>query len=799
MQNTQQQISTESILDLIWHIIAPLRGMMDFTDMPLHILSILYAYHKGYPINIKQRHIEHVVENDPLYNDLVNAAPANDAVHSVLCNIQQVLEGTDRNHFNTIYPTILKGLFDLFNTHAGLSNGEFYTPREITKLMAYILKEENCTSIYDPFCGTAAIVHELTKNAPNIHFDGQELNHKIGLYARVNLEAACITHGKIRTCDSIRQWNNQIYDAVATCPPFNLIINEEQRREMLNAIPHDFRSIEGIVLTAPFFINKARLSVVLAPMGVCFRGDHTPNRSSQYFLRRYLIEENLLDAVIALPSNILYGTSIPSVMLICKKGRMPNDPITFVHAEEYYRGDKRMRTLDVDRLIYMMETSQKDCIKVTHSEIRDYDYNLNPSLYINTDFDLKEGQQIVRLGDIIAPIEGSRTHKLFDRFLVSNLSSDFIEILLRNSKVTDIDQPRRDYIFRSFEASDRKYLLANNMAQMDIRYGLFTDNKSFSCPSDIKVYVINESIVTPEYLAYILVNNPAISKGRMTLGNYMSFPLVIDSIENQKEVVSKLVQQYTAKVETEREADAKRLGIKQNISDLEHMLGSTQLRIGKIIKRLENYTPDMANYQQVVKQLKDNVEYMNRIIRYSNANIEQDSIYRKSDNLIEYVTSYVDGWINYGNNCFELSVINELDENVSISFDRNMLTVMLDSILNNAVRHGFHKKKMDGNIVQIRLSLVEHESKPFVLISVSNNGVAMKEGFTIDDFISRGRFSASTGRSGLGGFHTYQIVKGHDGFLYLDSNKQWSVIVEVLLPLDSSSINNIPEYDHECI
>ena len=106
---------------------------------------------------------------------------------------------------------------------------------------------------------------------------------------------------------------------------------------------------------------------------------------------------------------------------------------------------------------------------------------------------------------------------------------------------------------------------------------------------------------------------------------------------------------------------------------------------------------------------------------------------------------------------------------------------------------------MEGNSVQIRLSLVEREAKPFVLISVANNGTAMADGFTIHDFISRGRFSATSGRSGLGGFHTYQIVKGHDGFLYLDSNKQWSVIVEVLLPLDSSSINNIPEYDHECI
>ena len=797
MQNTQQQISAELIVASIWHSMSLLRGSIVFQDMPIHILSILYAYHKGYPIHVRNRHIEHSVNNDPLYQDLIHAAPINDAAHGVLCNLQRELEQIDRNHFNKIYAEVLKGLFDRLNTNAGLSNSEFYTPQEITKLMAFILKQENCTSIYDPFCGTASIAHELSQDTSNIQFDGQEINDRIALYARVNLEATCGSNGEIRICDSTMQWNCQKYDAVVTCPPFNLRLADEQLHAMYNLVPHiGCRSIEGLALIAPFSVNNAQLSVVLATTGFCFRGT---NGSRDYELRRYLIEQNLLDTVIELPSNILYGTSIPSVMLICKRHRMPNTPITFVHAGEYYHGDNRKRIFDVERLIDMMQTSKADCVDVPYSEICKYDYNLNPSLYVNKDFDLKEGQKIVHIGDLITPVEGSRTANVSNSISISDLSNDFIEILLNNGKVSDIVESRRGISYRSFEASDRKYLLSHTSTPMESRYGIFTDKKSFSCSSSIQVYEVNEEMITPEYLAYILVNNPAIAKSRMSLSNYMSFPLVIDSLENQKELVSKLVQQYTAKVEAEREADAKRLGIKQNISDLEHMLGSTQLRIGKIIKRLESCTPDMANYQQVVKQLKDNVEYMNRIIRYSNANIEQDSVYKKSDDLIEYITSYVDGWINYGNNCFELSVVNELGENPSISFDRNMLTVMFDSILNNAVRHGFHKKKMDGNIVQIRLSLVERESKPFVLISVANNGVSMMEGFTIDDFISRGRFSASTGRSGLGGFHTYQIVKGHEGFMYLDSNKQWSVIVEVLLPVDSSSINNIPEYDHECI
>jgi signal transduction histidine kinase len=166
---------------------------------------------------------------------------------------------------------------------------------------------------------------------------------------------------------------------------------------------------------------------------------------------------------------------------------------------------------------------------------------------------------------------------------------------------------------------------------------------------------------------------------------------------------------------------------------------------------------------------------------------------------VEYINTYVDGWRNYGNNCFDLSIVNDLIEAPLITFDRDMLTVMLDSVLNNAARHGFNKRKVNGNNVLLRLSIVEHESRPHLLISIANNGDAMADGFTINDYISRGRYTTSTGRSGLGGYHIYQIIKGHGGFLCLDSNKQWSVIVDILLPIDSVNTNDITTYEHECI
>jgi signal transduction histidine kinase len=198
------------------------------------------------------------------------------------------------------------------------------------------------------------------------------------------------------------------------------------------------------------------------------------------------------------------------------------------------------------------------------------------------------------------------------------------------------------------------------------------------------------------------------------------------------------------------------------------------------------------------------MDYMSRLIRFNNAKIDSTLFNMREGSIIEFVKDYADGWRNYGGNYFELTITNELQTDSMVVFDKNMLTVMLDAILSNAVRHGFMKDKThtEHNRVDINLLAVSYMDKPYLQMRVVNNGEPMKDGFTIKDYTSRGRFSAQTGRSGLGGYHVYQVVKGHNGFLYLDSNNVWNMVVEILLPLCSdTSVNDLIEYEHgqDCI
>lgn len=798
MQNTQQNTIAENVVNMIWGFMNHVRGNFSIGEFFIPSLTVLYALHKGYGIHVYNNHqLEFVLNDDKLYRDLVNLVPNDRHLHAALCEFSQRLTYINSDDFNSVYVDVLRGLFDLVSSSSGREGGEFFTPLAITKLMAYIANKEQCTKIYDPFCGTATIVHELSQFMEMPLFSGQELNYKTSIFARLNTEALYGYDKCIANVNSIKRWDNFSYDAVVSCPPFGVRLTQQQLHEARYATPEcPCRSFEEIILTRPFYCNHAKLTVTLLQTGFCFRGNR------DYEIRRELVDHNLVDTIIALPANILYGTSTPCVILVCKSRRNHDEPIKFIHAEDYFQGDRRKRIFDFDRFVEMIEGDACDIAEVTLDEIRRYDYNLNPSLYYKMDFDLNDGQKVVRIEELLSPVEGERipSTDVRDSVSINNLSRDFIEVLLNNGKSSTSSGVRRSINYRKFAASDKKYLFAFSNA-IENRYGINTNGKEFVCPVEVKVYEVNDNLVTPEYLAYALINHKAISKGRMPLSGYMMLPVVIDSLENQKELVNKEIQHYEQKVNAEREADAMRLGVKQNVSDLEHMLGSTQLRINKIISRLEKATPSSINYQHLVKSLKDNVEYMNRIIHYNNVRIDSKSFNIKEDDIAEFINNYSSAWNNYGGEYFELSIQNKLQDNVKMSFDKVLLTVMLDSILNNAVRHGFYKRKnyTEHNTVQISLSIVEYNGLPYVLLSVANNGDPIAEGFTIEDYCSRGRYTASTGRSGLGGYHIYQIAKGHNGFLYLDSNKVWNMIVEVLLPIESTIINDIPDYENECI
>ena len=520
-----------------------------------------------------------------------------------------------------------------------------------------------------------------------------------------------------------------------------------------------------------------------------------------------MLENNYLDTIISLPPNILYNSSTQYILLICKSDRKPGAPIRFAYAGKYVTKEEKGRnTFDSNKFLEALSSGyQQDCVDVGAGDIRLYEYSLNPSFYTKNRLVVNKGQRIVRPCDVLArvkPSNGCNDH--LKAVPLKNFSNKYIEIVLKkNEREENLQETHLEFYdkYKGFHnIGDGKYLLvAHYITSTPSKYALYTCGESFKCGYNVNVFKINEDIIIPEYLVYCLTNNAVFRNANLSAA--MKVPFVIDNKKKQEETIRKLNNAYKQQRDEEIEAENKRLGIKKPISDIEHMLGTTMHRIESTIARIEKSSPENTTYKESVKKLIYNVRYMMRVIKFTNSKIDSFNI--KDDDICAFITEYEKSWRNYGDNYFQLKMSNEMGGCPDMAFDKTMLTVMLDSILDNASRHGFHKKASDNNKVEITLSLTKYEDKDYLLLRVANNGAPISEGFTIEDYVSRGRYAEATGRSGLGGSHVYEIVKGHNGFLCLDSNQIWNVVVEILLPIKgvpgNKSNMTIYENENKCI
>ena len=210
-------------------------------------------------------------------------------------------------------------------------------------------------------------------------------------------------------------------------------------------------------------------------------------------------------------------------------------------------------------------------------------------------------------------------------------------------------------------------------------------------------------------------------------------------------------------------ASKERKMLKKTSSDLIHMLGTPYIRINNALDLLSQDVDDEGKSR--ISYIRDNFGYIKRLIEMNGANFNDypmDKI-----NIVDFLERYIRGWENYGSKTFSIEFYCDSDFEVenTILANETALAIMMDCLLDNANRHGFHKTKSPDNKVKIRLDQTTLGNKPAVIIAVGNNGKPMPKDFSIDDYITSGKFGIDTGRSGLGGSHVYKIVSSMDGTL----------------------------------
>ncbi|MCQ2960396.1 MAG: type I restriction-modification system subunit M [Bacteroidales bacterium] len=297
-------------------------------------------------------------------------------------------------------------LVSSFASESGKKAGEFFTPAEVSSLLAKLTKSKPGARICDPTCGSGSLLIKAGQEVDNNNFSlyGQEVNGSTWALAIMNMFLHGFDNAVIRWGDTLRnpklKENDALmkFDTVVANPPFSLdkwgaeeAENDEYKRFWRGVPPKskgDWAFICHMIEVAQEGSGKVG---VVVPHGVLFRG------ASEGKIRQKVVEENLLEAVVGLPANLFFGTGIPAAIVIFNKGKKNNN-VLFIDASKEFENGKnqnKLREQDIQHIVSTYRKFNEENIEAgvvedkyayvaTFDEIKENDFNLNIPRYVDT-------------------------------------------------------------------------------------------------------------------------------------------------------------------------------------------------------------------------------------------------------------------------------------------------------------------------------------------------------------------------------------------------------------------------------
>lgn len=312
-------------------------------------------------------------------------------------------------------------LMTMYASTAGKSGGEFYTPQEVSELLAEIatVGKKEVNKVYDPACGSGSLLLKFAKvlGKENVRqgFFGQEINLTTYNLCRINMflhdinyNNFDVAHGDILT--DPKHWDDEPFDAIVSNPPYSikwdgdanpLLINDPRFSPAGVLAPKSKADLAFTMHMLSWLSTSGTAAIVEFP-GVLYRG------GAEQKIRKYLIDNNYIDAVIQLPPDLFFGTTIATCVVILKKSKSDNKTLFIDASAEFVRGGNKNKLSEANRLkILAAFTTRQDAEYfaklVDNKTIADNDYNIAVSSYVVSE-DTREVINITELNTRIAGI-----------------------------------------------------------------------------------------------------------------------------------------------------------------------------------------------------------------------------------------------------------------------------------------------------------------------------------------------------------------------------------------------------------
>ena len=325
-------------------------------------------------------------------------------------------EENDIDAFGDAYEFLISN----YASNAGKSGGEFFTPQTVSKLLARLVMvgKDKINKVYDPTCGSGSLLLQMKKQYED-HiledgFFGQEINMTNYNLARMNMFLHNINYNNfdIKRGDTLlnpQHLEEKPFDAIVSNPPYSVkwvgdgdptLINDDRFAPAGKLAPKSKADFAFIMHSLNHLSNKGRAAIVCFP-GIFYRG------GAEKTIRQYLVDNNFVEAVIALPDNLFFGTSIATTILVLAKNKLENKTL-FIDASKEFRKENNNNVLTDDNIDHIIElfTNYKSVdykAALVDNEVigSEQDYNLSVSTYVEQE-DTREKIDIDELNQEIA-------------------------------------------------------------------------------------------------------------------------------------------------------------------------------------------------------------------------------------------------------------------------------------------------------------------------------------------------------------------------------------------------------------
>ncbi|MGC1472381.1 MAG: N-6 DNA methylase [Psychroserpens sp.] len=819
----------ERITNQVWRCADILR--VSLKDNSLHVVLFFISVYKDQMFSYSKNdinanwynHFHDNIKNDSFYRKIYdvygslieNIRPRQ--LEEVFYCMMQIDKYDLADNFEDVFEYLLQKLIDF----QGKRSGDSVQPKEISRLVIELANLDSNAKVYNPFAGLASFGIYLKDNQ---EYHGQEINRSTWAIGQLRLKA----HNKVygfgyELGNSIENWNEfQKFDLIVATPPFKMRVPKFSSYYIPGA--DNYYDVESFLIDKGIhsLSNNGKLITVFS-LSFLFSGGRLTK------IKKWLIDNDLIDTIITLPSGLLSNTNSPVCIIVFKTISSRPGYVKFLDASSFYSKDgSRGKFLKEKELIKLINHDiENEFLRyVTTEDIYENDFDLSVGRYFLRDI---QGEKIADFSSIIngakAPI-----NETIKEVKIRDLKEDVFDSTLTTIELKNSLNKRGTV--RLIEESC--LLIATRWNTLKPTFFKYT-GEPIVIPQTIVALKLDESRVDYTFLInefsadYVQEQITSYRVGSaqqmLRIKDLSKIVFQLPSMQEQKAKVSGILElsKRLRKIESEKENILS--GIKkeetESSTSLSHILGKPLLSIGSSLEIIQNalskLEPDWKKHiishnrqftlSDAFDSISKNVKYIQELADENSSLVNISNFELIELHFLKFLSDFVKNEKKSLNNNIILKldihqdIKEQMNNQVLIKGNPQKLRIVLINLLDNAKNHAFTNKEQ-ANIINIeilpftgneqeasRLNYNIDYRKPYVEVRVSNTGTSFPKDFKLKDYVRKNFAAGKTRNKGLGGYEVNEIIKAHNegkNALNIVSNKEdseYSSTISFLIPL----------------